>query len=88
MATIDEMLVTIDATTEKLRAELARGDQQLASFESNVSTRLSKIDQYFLDFGRSFAELIPVLGAGEIVGGGSLNETRSSVAVGGDPALR
>ncbi|HVT29353.1 MAG TPA: phage tail tape measure protein, partial [Lacipirellulaceae bacterium] len=67
MPTIDEMLVTIDATTEKLRQELARGDQQLGDFESSVNNKLSKIDQYVAGFGASFAELIPVLTAGGVL---------------------
>lgn len=66
MPTIAQMLVQIEATTEGLRRELARGDQQLQTFDRNVSRHLQNVDSRFESLGRTLRGLIPAFGALEL----------------------
>lgn len=47
MTTIDELLVRIEADTERLRRELARGDQRLVQFDRSVAQSTQKVEQRF-----------------------------------------
>lgn len=66
-ASVEDLLIRIDATTENLRRELKKGDQQVADFDRKVNTSLSKIDDRFRTFGRVAQTAIGVVfGAGAV----------------------
>ncbi len=62
MATIDDMLIVIDAQTERMRRELRRTDGQVANFERRTNKRLALVDKGFAGLGRSVALLTRNLG--------------------------
>ncbi len=62
MATTQELLLVLDATTEGLRRELARADQTVQQFGSKVDTRLAKIEGSFNGLGGAVGKLKGALG--------------------------
>lgn len=53
MADVESLLIRIDASTEQLRRELRRADQQVAQSTSRIDRRLSAIDQRFAIIDRA-----------------------------------
>jgi hypothetical protein len=86
MATAEELLVRIDATTESLRRELRRGDQAVGSFASSVNTKLAGIDKTFSGISAGIAKVNGLLGAiGVGIGIGALvNLGRSALNLADD----
>lgn len=52
MATVDELLVRIDASTEQLRREIGRADRSVEGFRRQVDRETRRIDQSFDRLGR------------------------------------
>jgi len=50
MASAEELLVRIDAETEKLRRELKTADERVGQFQKNTQSKLDKIDRQFAQF--------------------------------------
>jgi hypothetical protein len=63
MATAEQLLVRIDATTEQLRRELKRGETAVGSFAGNVNSRLASIDKTFSGIGAGIGKINGLLGA-------------------------
>ncbi|MGB4107774.1 MAG: hypothetical protein WBK55_08270 [Alphaproteobacteria bacterium] len=62
MPTIEEMLVQIEATTEGLRRELKKGDQELGEFEKRTNKRLGDVEAGFQRLGKTLVRgLIPTV---------------------------
>lgn len=53
MADVESLLIRIDASTEQLRRELRRADQQVAQSTSRIDRQLSAIDQRFAIIDRA-----------------------------------
>jgi len=58
----EDLLVRIDATTESLRRELRRADDNVQKFDRSVGKRLQKIDQRFQRLGRGIQGVSAALG--------------------------
>lgn len=82
MATLDELLVRIDASTELLRRELNKGDGDVKKFERRTTRSLDKIDRRFAGLGRGIRTALGSLGVAFSVGG--LVAYTRSVVVAGD----
>ena len=55
---LEDLLIQIDASTEKLRRELKKGDTSVGGFARGVNDSLSKIDARFERFGRRAGQAI------------------------------
>lgn len=64
MATLDELLVRIDASTELLRRELKKGEGQVADFERKTGGILDKADRRWSQLGRGIRTALGFLGVG------------------------
>lgn len=53
MATVEEMLVVIDATTERLRREMRGADQQVATFVNRANQNMGRFDRMMTQAQRS-----------------------------------
>lgn len=86
MATAEDLLVRIDATTESLRRELRRGDQAVAGFKASTERSLAGIDKAFAGLGVGLGKINGILGAiGVGVGVGALvNLGRSALNLADD----
>lgn len=60
--TVEELLVRIDATTENLRRELKRADDQVAKATGSIDRRLSSLDKSFGSIGKSLGAVNRLLG--------------------------
>lgn len=64
MATIDELIVKIDASTELLRRELKKGEGQVADFERKTGGILDKADKRWASLGKGIRTALGFLGVG------------------------
>lgn len=64
MANLDSLLVTIDASTELLRKELAKGDASVQGFANRTDSHLSKLDKRFSQFGSALKSTFAAFGVG------------------------
>ena len=55
MASVEELLVRLDATTAGLRQELRRADTEISGFESRTNRRLQSVDSRFDKLGNNIA---------------------------------
>lgn len=79
--TLEELLVAINASTDKLRAELNQGNRSVAGFERNVNKRLDRVDQRFTKLGSSLRTALGAFGATLSVAG-LTRFTQSALAAG------
>lgn len=64
MATVEELLVRIDATTEGLRRELRQMDQAVAGTSTRTERSLARIDRAFAGLGRTMLQTGAAFAAG------------------------
>lgn len=69
MPTLDELLVRIDASTELLRREMAKGTGEVTKFERRTGRSLDKIDSRFSKLGKGIKTALGVFGVGASVVG-------------------
>ena len=62
--TLEELLVAINASTDKLRTELSEGDRSVKKFKRSVDKELGSIDKGFAKVTGSVKGLVGLLGAG------------------------
>lgn len=62
MATLDQLLVQIDASTEVLRRELRKGNTSVDQFSNRATRRLRSLDQQFSRFGRNLRNVFGGIG--------------------------
>lgn len=88
MATVDELLVRIDASTEQLRREMARADRSVEGFRRSVERETSRVDRAFASVGLGIRRAFGTFGIGLGVGAaaGGIKAMIDSVAELGDTA--
>jgi len=69
VATIDELLVKIDASTELLRRELKKGETAVSDFEGKTSRHLGGVESKFAKLGAGLRSALAVFGLGVSVTG-------------------
>lgn len=81
MATVEEILVRIDATTETLRREMKRGGDEVEKFRKTTDQRAKRIEQRFKKLGsRVKANLVGFAAALSV--SSLVSFTRSAIAAG------
>lgn len=78
MATVDSLLVKIEASTELLRRELANASNSVGQFAKNTDSRLSGLQGTFAKLGSSIRTTIGALGVG-VSAGALVGFTRSAI---------
>ncbi len=71
MASDNDLIVEISATTELLRQQMVRAENQVATFERNTNKRLNTVDRNFDKLGKGAGRLKTALagfGAGAVTG--------------------
>lgn len=73
MATAEQLLVRIDATTEQLRRELKRADETVAKSTGKIDRAMKTVDKTFAGFNKTVSRAVKGLGAlGLVMSGGAL----------------
>ena len=73
MATAEQLLVRIDATTEQLRRELKRADETVAKSTGKIDRAMKTVDKTFAGFNKTVSGAVKGLGAlGLVMSGGAL----------------
>lgn len=62
--TLEELLVLINSSTDRLRAELNQGEASVKKFERNVDRRLDKVDRRFAKLGSGIRNALGAFGVG------------------------
>ena len=83
MATLDELIVRIEANTAQLRREMKRADTSVARGSRRMGRSLKKIDQSFARVGRAATGFVLAV-SGEVSGDREVSGIWGQVSVSGD----